>query len=450
MLTDNQIKREMMTRAKGNSANIKKWTSHKRNVCFAIPKIRTFVKLWLIIVAAVIAAVICGAEYIIWGSHSLFTPVIVVFLFFFLWWADIPIRKRDSIISETVHEIMDEAVESDAKKVGRKVENSIVYHDFKGTYGIVESSWLLVCMDNGEVWEYPLVYHETEKCGAYFECVRIHAVSENKTHIRTVMPKRKNSILDSQVLSEKTKLWMIIVFILFCGGFSFTIFYWLLLNLKWWTLVVIGGYVLLYLATEWLLKKWKSPKVALTRRIVSIPKEIAYLFVGSMQPFISIVGTFFVVVLFTFGVPAIVLTMLNKMGIYTLKPETITFVVVALGSVLCSTYPVTKYIIQHSILRDRGNHEYEKYREQMALYMVHPSNIVFAVYFFYLLFLSVTGFMLIQDDGYLISSGYDTAILKAFLVYIAYTNMLIKAKAAEIDAKELLKKTVKLFVHDKI
>ena len=122
----------------------------------------------------------------------------------------------------------------------------------------------------------------------------------------------------------------------------------------------------------------------------------------------------------------------------------------ALGSVLCSTYPVTKFIIQHSILRDRGNHEYEKYREQMALYMVHPSNMVFAVYFVYLLFLAITGFLQIQDDGYLISSGFDTAILKAFLVYIAYTNMLMKAEAAEIDAKELLQKTVKLFVHDRI
>lgn len=61
----------------------------------------------------------------------MFTPVIVVLLLFFLWWVDIPIRKRDSIISETVHEIMDEVVGRDAKKVGRKVENSIVYHDLK-------------------------------------------------------------------------------------------------------------------------------------------------------------------------------------------------------------------------------------------------------------------------------------------------------------------------------
>lgn len=135
--------------------------------------------LWLIIVAVVIAAAICGAEYIFWGGHSLFTPVIVVLLLFFLWWVDIPIRQRDSIITETVHEIMDKAVEGDAKKEDRTVVNSVVYHDFKGTYGIVESSCLLACLDNGEVWEYPLVYHEAEKCGAYFECVRTHVVSEN-------------------------------------------------------------------------------------------------------------------------------------------------------------------------------------------------------------------------------------------------------------------------------
>lgn len=430
--------------------DMKKWSSHKGNKCFTIPKIRTFVKLWLIIVAVTIAAAICGTEYIIWGSYTLFTPVIIVLLLFFLWWADIPIRKRDSFISETVHEIMDEIVESDTKKAGRMVVNSIVYHDFKGTYGIVESSWLLVCLDNDEVWEYPLVYHETDKCGAYFECVRTHVVSKNQTHISTVTPKRKNCILGSHILSEKTKLWLFIVVILFCGGFSFTVFYWLLFKLKWWTLVVVGGYILLHSATEWMEKKWKTPNVAHIKRIVSFPKEIAFLFVGSMQPFIAIVGTYFIVGLFTFGVPAIMLTMLNITGAYTLKPETITFVVVVLGSVLCSTFPVTKYIIQHSILRDRGNHEYEKYREQMALYIVHPSNMVFAVYFIYLLFLSITGFLLIQYDSYLISNDYDTAILKAFLVYIAYTNMLIKAKAMEIDAKELLQKTVKLFVHDRI
>lgn len=81
----------------------------------------------------------------------------------------------------------------------------------------------------------------------------------------------------------------------------------------------------MYSAAEWLVKKWKTSKVALVRRIVSFPREIAYLFVGAMQPFLAIVGTYFVVGLFTFGVPAIVLKMLDKTGISTLKPETIVF-----------------------------------------------------------------------------------------------------------------------------
>ena len=58
--------------------------------------------------------------------------------------------------------------------------------------------------------------------------------------------------------------------------------------------------------------------------------------------------------------------------------------------------------------------------------------------------------MLIQNEGYLISESFDMAILKAFLVFIAYTNMKVKAKETEIDAKELLEHISGLFEHDKL
>jgi hypothetical protein len=63
-------------------------------------------------------------------------------------------------------------------------------------------------------------------------------------------------------------------------------------------------------------------------------------------------------------------------------------------------------------------------------------------------FLSVTGYLQIQSGGYLVSQGFDAAVLKAFIVFIAFTNMRTKAKDAELDSKELLKQTLGLFVHD--
>lgn len=51
--------------------------------------------------------------------------------------------------------------------------------------------------------------------------------------------------------------------------------------------------------------------------------------------------------------------------------------------------------------------------------------------------------------GFLLSESVDAAIIKAFLVFIAYTNMRVKGKDTEIEAKELLQRICGLFVHDR-
>lgn len=81
--------------------------------------------------------------------------------------------------------------------------------------------------------------------------------------------------------------------------------------------------------------------------------------------------------------------------------------------------------------------------------LIHPSNIVFLLYLLYFLYLAVSGFLQIQYGGSLISEEFDTAILKAFLVFIAFTNMRSKAGDAEIDAEKVLKGIAGLFVHNR-
>lgn len=56
--------------------------------------------------------------------------------------------------------------------------------------------------------------------------------------------------------------------------------------------------------------------------------------------------------------------------------------------------------------------------------------------------------MQIQKGAYLFSAELDAAILRAFMLFIAYTNMRSKAKVAEVDARDLLKRTLLLFVRD--
>lgn len=431
-------------------SKVRKWKTSNGNVCFQFPMRETFERPWIIILAAFLVIVICCVEFLGWGSYTLFALSIVSFFMFFLWRVNIPVRNNEIIVVKTIHEIMDNTVDEDAKAVKRKVVKTLVSHDTKGTYGRVEASRFLVLLDNDEVWEYPIIYHKYNNRDAYFECKRAHIVSDNQKHIHRINPKRWNRFINSLKLSEKTCLGLLLTTILVVGGLIFAGFCWIMGNYIWQSLLIFVGYLFLYSLTEWLYPKWPNKFLNGIRLSMSIPLGILYLLSHASLPFITIVGTYLFVVLFTFGIPTIILMGLSRLGWIVLKPETITFIVFTIGSILCSnSYRTTKWIIHQTPLRDWGNHKYEAYREKLAIYLIHPSNVIYLLYLIYFIFLGLSGFLQIEDGSFLISKDFDAAILKAFLVFMAFANMRTKSREAKVDTKELLLQTLKLFVYDK-
>ena len=408
-------------------------------------------KSWIIISLGILCVFVFGLEKCILGTELSLIPITFLFLAVFLWWIDLPARHNEPIIKKTVHEIMDLVVDEDAKAAGVEVVKSIVYHDKKGTYGIVEASNLLVLLSNKEVWEYPIIYHgPNNDRDAYFECEKKYSVSENQTHIKKINPDRWKGFLGLFKLSDKSFLGVLLIVILVIGGLSFAGFVWLLENFKWWYLLVIVGYICVCSFTEWIYSELPCNLLNVIRYVASFPLAVTYLLFEIGMPFVTIIGTYLFVVLFAFGVPALLLIGLGKTDMIVLRLETIVFIVFSLGSIICPNYhSMTKWIIRHSPLQDWGNHRYESYRQELADYLIHPSNIVYALYLVYFLFLAISGFVQIQDGGYLISEGGDAAVIKAFLVFIAFTNMRSKQKDAQMDVKELLQKTLLLFEHDK-
>lgn len=412
---------------------------------------KTFERPWMIISAAFLAIIICGVEFFVYGSNTLLGPIVIFFFFFFAWWVDIPARSNEATINKVVLEIMKEKVNEDAEATGLKVVKSFVNHDTKGTYGIVEASCLLVLLDNDEVWEYPIIYHSSKNGrGAYFECERNYTESDNQIHIRKIHPQIWKRILGVIKPSDKALLGLLIMVILIIGGLSFAGILWMFEHFKWWYFLIIVGYVAIYNLTEWVYRKVPCMATNVLRYFVSIPFFIVYLLFEIAMPFVTIVGTYVIVVMIAFGVPALLLIGLGKTGMFVPKPETIAFIVFSLGSIICSNYhSMTKWIIRHSPFQDWGNHRYESYRQELAYYLIHPSNIVYALYLVYFVFLAISGFVQIQDGEFLISEAGDAAVIKAFLVFIAFTNMRSKQKDAQMDVKVLLQKTLLLFVDDK-
>lgn len=426
------------------------WTNSDGNRCFRFSERKEFERPWIIIIVAILLLVAVGVEYMLNGSYYSLTPAVIAFFFLFLWWTIIPLKANEDVIEKSVHDLMDNVVSKDAEAVGTKVKKSYVHYDIKGTYAIIKGRCFLVLLENGDVWEYPLTYHHaTDEKDGYYECGTEYEVSDNLEHIRAIKPQRWKQFVAKLNISEKSKLWLLVFIIVTIGGLAFAGVFWLVMELKWWSLLVVGGYVAIETSVGWMTKAFPGRAISVFKHVVDIPFYFVCLVVSLTQPFITIVGTYFFIGMFVFGVPAIVLVGVSKMGWLTLRPETIAFIVLALGSVLCSTYAVAKWIIRHTPLKNWGNHTYEGYREQLAFYLAHPSNMVFMLYLIYFVLLAVSGYMLIQNGQYLISERYDLAILKAFLVFIAYTNMKVKAKETEVDAKELLHRISELFEHDK-
>ncbi len=429
---------------------VRKWKTSNGNVCFQFPMRETFERPWIIILAAFLVIIICCVEFWGWNSYTLLTLSMVLFFIFFLWWINIPVRNNEIIVVKTIHEIMDNTVNEDARAVRRTVTRTLVNHDTKGTYGRVEASCLLVLLDNGEVWEYPIIYHKHNNQDTYFECERTHIVSNNQNHIHRINPQKWKRFINRLKLSEKTCLGLLLTTILVVGFLILVGFYWIMKNYIWQSLLIFVGYLFLYSLIGWIYLKWPVKILNAIRFSMSIPLEILNFLFRAISPFFTIVGTYLFVALFTFGVPAIILTGLSRLGWIVLRPETITFIVFTIGSILCSnSYRSTKWIIHQTPLKDWGNHRYEAYREKLAIYLIHPSNVIYILYLIYFIFLGVSGFLQIEDGSYLISKDFDAAILKAFLVFMAFANMRTKSREAKADIKELLQQTLKLFVHDK-
>ena len=416
------------------------------NMCFKLTERNVLKWLRIIIVTTIIALVICGVEIYVFKSCFLLVPILIILSLFFVRWIFVPEKRYATIMAHTVHEIMDDVVNEDAKALNRIVLKSKVEYDCKGTYGIIEACNLLVLLDNEEVWEYP-IYIRSNQEGTYFECERNYNVCKNQKHIHKVLPKRWNRFISIFNFSEKTKLGLLLTAILVVGCLTFAGSCMALVVMRWWLILIIGSYLGVYFLTKWLYKKWDNRVVYNILQIISMPLIIMRFLVQATAPFITIVGTYLIVVLYTFGVPAIILAALSLMGWVSLKPETIAFIAFSIVAILCSnSHKTTKWILSHPPLRDWGNHTYESYREALAVYLIHPTNVHFMLYAIYFVLLVISGFQQIENGSYLLSQGFDTAILKSFLVLIAFNNMRSKAKDAKLEVKDLFERTLKLFI----
>ncbi|HBN04862.1 MAG TPA: hypothetical protein DD434_03605, partial [Bacteroidales bacterium] len=171
-----------------------------------------------------------------------------------------------------------------------------------------------------------------------------------------------------------------------------------------------------------------------------------------MFPSITILTSYICLGVYAFGIPMLGVKSLDYLFKLNISWETLLFIALAVGSIVSvyGTRLIHWVIKEHSPLKNWENHKYEAVKTELALYVISKNNINFFIYLAYFTYLSISGLMQIQYNEPLITINVDGAILKAFLVFIAFSNMVSKSKDVEIKAKPLLSKIIRLMTtHDK-
>jgi hypothetical protein len=152
--------------------------------------------------------------------------------------------------------------------------------------------------------------------------------------------------------------------------------------------------------------------------------------------------------IFALGIPLVIMSGIGFFSHINFTHPTYIFVTVSVATILCAHYSKFMHdlVSKYTPLRDKGEHEYQKLSLDLALYVLHKKNITFLIYLAYFAFMAITGFKQIQYNTYFISSEIDAAVTMAFLLFIAYTNMISKSLEIDVNHKELLDKIIRLLL----
>lgn len=252
-------------------------------------------------------------------------------------------------------------------------------------------------------------------------------------------------------ISENNKVSLVILGVL--------IFEVLLLVLFWWIVDLITlKYFLIYVFTSLAIFLLCDTRVQKCNKIIRkiwlilmLPMYIIFTGLKLIFPAFTIFMSYLMVAIYSLGSPLVIIKAFDYLCNLNFSMSTIVFITLTAGAILCVHRPnfIQWIIKKQSPLKDWGEHKYEPIMQELALYVTHKNNINFFIYTAYFVFFTISGFMEIQYNEALISQDLDKAVLKAFLVFIAYSNMVGKSKEVEIKSKPLLDKIIRLItIHD--
>ena len=426
--------------------NIRTWKNKEGNLCFSYDMRDPMENPTIIIIILLVFIGIILFEYLCLNSYHSLIILPFSFFFIFMYWAFYPLKYNEKVEEYMMNKNISLRLHNDIRKIGEDLyeKRRKFYKETKGTYGIVTGTYMLVLLSNNDILEYELKYHTSKdnQKSTYCEFIKTPQKCLNSNRRKVIETKSFVNRLSDIKLSSRTIIF-IIIFGFFLFGFSIISFigylyvkFGIIKSLCFFTV-----YIITYLILQEIINYKKNKILTIASDILSLPLSLFFL----INPIVIIFSSYLLLIVYSTIPPMMIVLSLIFLFSVDLSIETSVFIVLALSSII-GAYgeKFIQWMIKKSPLRNWGNHKYEEFQEELALYVTHKSNIIFFIYFVYLLYLFVSNFILIQYNRPLISVGIDNAVLKSFLVFLAFSNMINKSKEVDMKAEALLGKMLRL------
>lgn len=389
----------------------------------------------------------CIAEYYTLGTYLAIIPSIFISLVVIYICSQYSERHNDKAILAMLKKQLTTLINRELSK--RRDVHELkrkLFYKYKGTYGEVESCSVIVLLSDKTVLAYSLLSKGGDE--PYYELETDVQICSDSERIEFIRPRTIKDVIEGFRMSDEAKLRIILFGLLFVSLIILIGFWGLLYKFGQKTLLYlvlcIGTFVFLQIIKDRVTNRLFSKVVD----VLQFPIAVLFLLVKLVQPILTILVAFLGVPFFMGAISILIMLGIGQLGI-TLDRNSMLFISLTLTAILCvHSRKMTQWMVKHSPIKDKGNHRYEKFSEQLALYVTEPHNYNFLFSLLYVVFLSLSAFFNIEYETDLINKETDLTILKSFLVFLAFNSMVQRSKETDINTKDLLIKVLGLFEHD--
>jgi len=255
----------------------------------------------------------------------------------------------------------------------------------------------------------------------------------------------------TKFFSHRSVLLLLICGIIVLGGIIFYGFIYLMMSpaAKWF---VFGVFVYFFFHTiiDILSTHFDNMILKKANRALDYTLIPILFFIKIIRPCVFLVFGFLFLILVGYILPWEILKGFGSIFAWDLEHETIWFIVLTLGSILSVYLAKSLFSLSNRIAFPDSceKNDYRAVGLDLVKYLLHPKNLIFVMYLLYFCFMSVSGIMQFQHLGFLVNESVDAAILKSFLVFIAFSNLINKGQDLDVESKELFDRLISLIDAD--